>query len=94
MLRTWNAENINQVGPTQRSGSKGFKALGDAGEGRTLVSWTRGVPLVIRLRPIEQICLGHTAAARSQSPMTAVGRKIPPSLYCTEFEARALSVQV
>lgn len=37
MLSTWNAENINQVGPSQRGlgGGKSFKPLGDAGAGRT-----------------------------------------------------------
>lgn len=34
MLRAWNAENINQLGPAQKDrqgGSKGRKALGDTG---------------------------------------------------------------
>ncbi|CAM9133027.1 unnamed protein product [Scytosiphon promiscuus] len=35
MLRAWNDENVNQVGPTQRGlgGGKSLKALGDAGLG-------------------------------------------------------------
>ena len=32
MLSTWNAENINHLGPSQRGGSKSFKALGDGGK--------------------------------------------------------------
>eukprot|EP00752_Nemacystus_decipiens_P013801 g12253.t1 len=33
MLSTWNAENVNHLGPSQRGGTKGFKGLGDAGQG-------------------------------------------------------------
>ncbi|CBJ28964.1 expressed unknown protein [Ectocarpus siliculosus] len=54
MLSTWNAENINQVGPSQRGlgGGKSFKPLGDAGSSENPPSASGKGILQRKLKPL------------------------------------------